>query len=72
MIDPAPRLAPRSVVAIADLELLRVARAELDDPSAPAGLSVGTRLRGLARFAGRRSDGDVLGPSVSVTEHRSR
>lgn len=49
MIDPALRPAPRSVVAIADLELLRVARTQLDEPRPPAGISIGERLRGLAR-----------------------
>lgn len=58
MIDPALHPAPRSVVAIANLELLRVARTELDEPGPPAGVTIGQRIRGLARFrVGQESRG---------------
>ncbi len=47
MTDVVPHLAPRSVVAIADLELLRVARTDIDvrEIATPAG--VRGRIRGL-------------------------
>jgi hypothetical protein len=50
MIDPTPRLSARSAVATADLELLRVARTDLDDQEGPAGLTLDSLRRGLARF----------------------
>ena len=51
--DPFPvtdlaRLAPRSAGAVADTELLRVARTELEDPEEALRLTIADRLRGLA------------------------
>ena len=48
MTEPAPRLLARSAGAIADLELLRVARTEIDEREATAHPSVADRIRGLA------------------------
>lgn len=42
--------APRSAVHVADLELLRVARADLPEPEAPV-RGVAGRLRDLVRFS---------------------
>jgi hypothetical protein len=50
MIEPTTRLTARSAFATADLELLRVARTDLDDPGSPEGGTFGSRLRGLARL----------------------
>ena len=50
------RLAPRSAGAVADTELLRVARTDLDDPETAAQLSFADRIRGLASFRPLRSD----------------
>lgn len=50
MSEPAPRLAPRSAVAVADFELLRVARTSIAEPERAASLSIGDRIRGLALF----------------------
>jgi hypothetical protein len=53
--DIAPRLAPRSAGAIADTELLRVARTDIAGPEVDAPLSLAERIRSfLERFA--RSD----------------
>jgi hypothetical protein len=50
--DIAPRLAPRSAGAIADSELLRVARADIAGPEADGPLSLAERIRSfLGRFA---------------------
>jgi hypothetical protein len=54
--DTTPRLTPRSAVATADFELLRVARTEFDDGDAPVSLSLTERLRGLALFRVARGD----------------
>lgn len=64
MTDTSPRLAPRSAVAAADLELLRVARTELDSPEAPASASFTGRLLAFARFVVSRPGGDSLGPRI--------
>lgn len=56
MTDPAPRLAPRSAVAVADLELLRLARTDLDEIQAESPASIADRLRGLASFLPNRSE----------------
>jgi hypothetical protein len=64
MNQPARRLTARSAVATADLELLRVARTELDDPGTPAGLTFGSRLRGLARFRVGRPATEGPGPHI--------
>lgn len=50
MTDPAPRLAPRSAVAAADFELLRVARTDLAEAEAPAASLAGRIRRELAAF----------------------
>jgi hypothetical protein len=44
------RLAPRSAGAVADTELLRVARTDLDEPETVARLSLADRIRDLAPF----------------------
>ena len=52
MSDIAPRLAPRSAGAIADSELLRVARTDIAGPEAEGQLSLAERIRSfLVRFA---------------------
>jgi hypothetical protein len=52
------RLAPRSAGAVADTELLRVARTDLVDPESSERVSLGDRLRDLAPFrAFRTADG---------------
>ena len=56
------RLAPRSAGAVADTELLRVARTELDDPEASARLSLADRLRELAPFRVLRPADDSSTP----------
>ena len=50
------RLAPRSAGAVADTELLRVARTDLDDPETAAQLSLSERIRVLASRPLRSSD----------------
>ena len=50
------RLAPRSAGAVADTELLRVARTDFDDTEIAAQLSFADRIRGLASFRPLRSD----------------
>ncbi|HEX5827926.1 MAG TPA: hypothetical protein VFY23_10420 [Candidatus Limnocylindrales bacterium] len=63
MSDPAPRLAPRSAGALADLELLRVARTELAEPESEASMRLADRIRGLALFrATKPSSEDTAGP----------
>jgi hypothetical protein len=60
--DPAPRLAPRSVAAAADFELLRVARTDLDEPETAATLTIADRIRGLAGLRARRpGDAGIAG-----------
>jgi len=56
------RLAPRSAGAVADTELLRVARTDLDDPETAARLSLTDRIRGLASYRPLRSPEDSAGP----------
>jgi hypothetical protein len=56
------RLAPRSAGAVADTELLRVARTELADPEASAHLSLADRIRDLAPFRARRPSDDRSAP----------
>jgi len=58
--DDAPRLAPRSAVATADFELLRVARHDLDEPERAASLTLADRLRGLGAFRVSRSGDEVV------------
>jgi len=60
--DLAPRLAPRSAVAAADFELLRVARTEVEDGETDASVSLADRLRVLATFLPSRpsEDGTVV------------
>lgn len=58
MTDRLPRLAPRSVGAVVDLELLRVARTELDAAETAATLTLADRIRGLAAFRVSRADED--------------
>jgi hypothetical protein len=45
LTDIAPRLAPRSAGAIADTELLRVARTDIAPPEPTAGTSIADRIR---------------------------
>jgi hypothetical protein len=55
--DITPRLAPRSAGAIADTDLLRVARSDIAGPSADHPLTLAERIRSfLERFA--RSDAE--------------
>jgi hypothetical protein len=50
--DIAPRLAPRSAGAIADTELLRVARTDIAGDEADGPVSLADRIRSfLVRFA---------------------
>jgi hypothetical protein len=56
------RLAPRSAGAVADTELLRVARTELDDPESPAHLRLADRIRDLAPFRALRASDDRSTP----------
>jgi hypothetical protein len=59
--DPAPRLAPRSAGAIADVALLRAARTEVGERESPARLTLGERVRGLAPLrAVRQAAGDTV------------
>lgn len=69
--DVAPRLAPRSVAAAADFELLRVARTDLDGPETVATLSLVGRLRELAAFRSPRQSGGGPGAIVRPS-HRER
>jgi hypothetical protein len=61
--DTAPRLAPRSAVAVADLELLRVARHDLGDPETVAAVGLADRIRGLPIFRAQRPSNDDRGPN---------
>ena len=55
--DTAPRLAPRSAGAIADIELLRVALADIAGTEADGPLTLAERIRSfLVRFV--RSDAE--------------
>jgi len=56
------RLAPRSAGAVADTELLRVARTDLGDPETAAQLSISDRIRVLAAFRPLRSSDDTSAP----------
>jgi hypothetical protein len=56
------RLAPRSAGAVADIELLRVARTDLDDPEASARLSLTDRIRDLAPLRALRPTDDRSTP----------
>ena len=56
------RLAPRSAGAVADTELLRVARTDLDDPETAVQLGLADRIRGLASFRPSRSSIDTSEP----------
>jgi hypothetical protein len=56
--DPVPRLAPRSAVAVADVELLRLARTDIGEPATTGGRSLTERLRGLAQFRTGRDGSD--------------
>jgi hypothetical protein len=65
--DPAivtdlARLAPRSAGAVADTELLRVARTDLGDPETEAQISLSERIRVLASFRPLRSSDDTSTP----------
>lgn len=62
MTDLVPRLAPRSAGAVADTELLRVARTDLSDPESPASTGLAGRLRGLAAFRPTRPTPEDRGP----------
>jgi hypothetical protein len=64
--DPALRLAPRSAVAIADLELLRFARTDLDQPETSGGPSLADRLRSLATFRPGPVEPDGVGPMIRL------
>ena len=63
------RLAPRSAGAVADTELLRVARTDLDDPETAVQLSLSERIRVLTSFRPLRSSDDT---SVPVRLDRPR
>jgi hypothetical protein len=67
--DIAPRLAPRSVAAAADFELLRVARTDLDEPETVANLSLVDRIRGLATLRAPRQPADSLA-DIAPPGHR--
>ena len=56
------RLAPRSAGAVADTELLRVARTDLGDPETEAQTSLSDRIRVLTSFRPLRSSGDTSTP----------
>ena len=56
------RLAPRSAGAVADTELLRVARTDLEDPETAAQLSLSERIRVLTSFRPLRSSDDTSTP----------
>jgi len=50
--ETSPRLTPRSAGAIADTELLRVARTDIAPPEPVAGVSLADRIRAaLLRFS---------------------
>ncbi len=56
------RLAPRSAGAVADTELLRVARTDLDEPETAAQLTIADRIRELRNLRPLRSTDDASGP----------
>lgn len=56
------RLAPRSAGAVADTELLRVARTEFEDPESEAQLSLADRIRELRNLRPLRSSDDASAP----------
>jgi hypothetical protein len=56
------RLAPRSAGAVADTELLRVARTDLGDPETAVQVSLSDRIRVLASFRPLRSSDDTSTP----------
>ena len=63
------RLAPRSAGAVADTELLRVARTDFDDTETAAQLSIADRIRELRNLRPLRSSDDAASP---VTPDRAR
>jgi hypothetical protein len=65
--EHSPRLAPRSVAAGADFELLRVARTDFDEPESAARLTLPERIRGLAAFRSERPSDDVDGGIVQLS-----
>ena len=56
------RLAPRSAGAVADTELLRVARTDLDDHETAVQFSLSERIRVLTSFRPLRSSDDTSTP----------
>ena len=56
------RLAPRSAGAVADTELLRVARTDFDDTETAAQLSLADRIRELRNLRSPRSSDDASAP----------
>jgi hypothetical protein len=62
IVTDLARLAPRSAGAVADTELLRVARTDLDDPETAAQLSLSERIRVLTSFRPLRSSDDTSTP----------
>jgi hypothetical protein len=56
------RLAPRSAGAVADTELLRVARTDLDDPETSVRLTLTDRIRDLAPLRALRTSDDRSTP----------
>ncbi len=56
------RLAPRSAGAVADTELLRVARTDLDEPETAAQVTIADRIRELRNLRPLRSTDDASGP----------
>jgi len=56
------RLAPRSAGAVADTELLRAARTDLDDPETAAQLSLSERIRVLTSYRPLRASDDTSTP----------
>ncbi|HKF84453.1 MAG TPA: hypothetical protein VKB30_01600 [Candidatus Limnocylindrales bacterium] len=63
------RLAPRSAGAVADTELLRVARTDLDEAETAAHLTIADRIRGLAALRPIRSP-DVASVPVRLDGSR--
>jgi len=56
------RLAPRSAGAVADTELLRAARTDLDDPETATQLSLSERIRVLTSYRPLRASDDTATP----------
>jgi hypothetical protein len=69
IVTDLARLAPRSAAAVADTELLRVARTDLEEPETVVRLSIADRIRGLAALRPVRSSDT---PSVPVPLDRHR